>query len=377
MRLESILFRNYKSIKHLQMEMRGLTCLVGPNNSGKSNLIDAFAFMRDVAQKGLAKAVETRDANRIRYYGAPDSEPVSFEISISESQRHPTDHSGFLYSLKLTPDCTAVAEERIERVNEGTKVSVFSATMKDDIVTIDFAQNRTTTGRSNSSPAFEWYAHRVPEAARVKNFLSSLQFYRFVPDLLKRPGPAQMVDRLERDGQNFSSYVHAVQVSYKKQFARIETELRKNFPDIEELATHLTPAGTTEVMIQERWFDRMAYGSQLSDGLMGFLAHLFALYGPDDPPLVVFEEPENYIHPRLMQRLVDMLKGAAESRQVVLSTHSVQLINQLELGDLLVIERDREGATTGRRIEARKALEDALREWALGDAYISGVLDAA
>jgi predicted ATPase len=93
--------------------------------------------------------------------------------------------------------------------------------------------------------------------------------------------------------------------------------------------------------------------------------------------VVIFEEPENYIHPNLMERLVAMLKAASAQRQIVISTHSVPLLNLLALEDLRIVERDKEGGTTIRSIKAREELKAALKDWALGEAYVSGVLDEA
>ncbi len=371
--LKRVAIRNYKSIKNIDLEMQGLTCLVGPNNSGKSNLIDAFAFLRDMSASNLSAALEARDPSRLCYYGADPMESVAFEVDFATANQP---HSR--YSLNLDSDCRRVESERLIVFREGKEESLFSAVTQNNAWQVRFGQSQSSSARGEMvSPLFEVWTPPYPEAKQVRRLLSSFQFYRFVPAYLKRPGQAQRVDRLDREGGNFSAYVHTIQSSHKKSFARIEGELRKNLPDIEELGTHLTQSGTTEVMIKERWFDRTAYGFQLSDGLVGFLAHLVALYGPDSPALVVFEEPENYIHPRLMERLVDMLKGAAKTKQVIISTHSVPLINQLSLKDLLIIERGPDGATNARRIGARKDLEEALKEWALGEAYVSGALDAA
>lgn len=159
-----------------------------------------------------------------------------------------------------------------------------------------------------------------------------------------------------------------------KVFERIEEQLRKSFPDIENLVTPLIPRGSGTVLgIREKWFGQVSSGAQLSDGLVGFLAHLVPLYGPDEPTLVVFEEPENYIHPRLMERLVKMLKSAATDTQVLITTHSTTLLNWLQLEDILIVERP-EGGTTLRRAVDDEDLRDALKDWALGDAYAAGVL---
>ncbi len=192
-------------------------------------------------------------------------------------------------------------------------------------------------------------------------------------------GQATRVEQLAADGSNFASYLHTVQSGHRRHFDRIEDQLKKSFPNIEELLSPLSASqqGTTEIGIREKWFKKSASGDQLSDGLAGFLAYLAVLYGPEEPTLVMFEEPENHIHPRLMERLVEMLRGASKDQQILLSTHSVSLVNRLSLENLVLVERSADGGTTARRVAAEEELRAALKDWALGEAYASGVLDAA
>jgi predicted ATPase len=218
----------------------------------------------------------------------------------------------------------------------------------------------------------------------LNGYFQGFRGYYFKPDKLKTWGPATQIEALARDGSNFASYLHHVLSGYRKYFDRIQEQLIKNFPEVEELLSPLASGNMTEVGIRERWFPKKsASGVQLSDGLVGFLAHLVVLYGPDEPTLVSFEEPENYFNPKLLERLVDMLKEASKGEpdttwspvQILISSHSVPMMDYLELEDLVVVERP-EGGTTARRFSERETLRKSLKGWALGEAYASGALDA-
>jgi predicted ATPase len=199
-----------------------------------------------------------------------------------------------------------------------------------------------------------------------------MRFYRFNPTNLKRPGNPVATKELEYDGSNFAAYLHHIHSGDRKTFLTIESELKKSFPTIEELNSPMIPAGTA-AGIKERWFDRTFSGDQLSDGLVGFLANLVVLYGPDRPRLLCTEEPENYVNPRLMEQLVRMLKHSAEESQVILTTHSPSLLNYLELADIIIVTGGRSG-TSVERAHDKVDLQESLKGWALGDAYVSGVL---
>jgi predicted ATPase len=181
---------------------------------------------------------------------------------------------------------------------------------------------------------------------------------------------------LSRDGYEFAAYLLMLNISYPSVFKRITQEICDNFSDIQELVTPFTRSGDppmVEIGIREKRFKQWASGDQLSDGLVGFIASVTALYGPGRPSLVTFEEPENYIHPRLMERLVAMLRGAARDAQVIITTHSIALLDQLELGDIVIVEKGEEG-TTGRHPSSSQDLQKFLKEAGLGRAYNTGLL---
>jgi predicted ATPase len=94
-------------------------------------------------------------------------------------------------------------------------------------------------------------------------------------------------------------------------------------------------------------------------------------FGASPPPLACFEEPENYIHPHLLELLAHVLKKASTRNQVLLSTHSPYLLNFLEPEDVIIVEKH-DGATEASRPKHSGAIKEALRTLGLGEMWYAG-----
>lgn len=380
--IRKVFVQNFRSVRALTLEFTGFDCLVGPNNSGKSNLFDVFSFLADTVRSGLPSALAARDSRKVRHYAAPESEPTILEVAVDVPLS--LGYSHVEYTIGFHTDPTVLDREILngfaepgrattllsyQREPTGTGIYRRKGAGETQLATMSDLVTRQQGATGDARPILDY----------VNRYLSRFRRYRFVPDLLKHEGQATRADELASDGGNFASYLLTIHSGHRGHFGRIEEQLRKSFPNVEELVTPMSPTrpGSTEVGIRERWFQRTASGAQLSDGLAGFIAYLAVLYGPEEPTLIIFEEPENHIHPRLMEKLVEMLRGASKDQQLLLSTHSVPLINRLDLKDLVLVERGTDGGTTARRVKEKVDLEAALKDWALGEAYASGVLDAA
>lgn len=113
----------------------------------------------------------------------------------------------------------------------------------------------------------------------------------------------------------------------------------------------------------------------VSDGTLKLLAYLTVLHDPELPPLIGIEEPENQLHPYLMRGLVEECRDAAAAGQVLLSTHSPQLLNAAEGPEVRVINRDQDGyarITTGTEIPGVQAHLNAGA--VLGGLWMEGYL---
>jgi predicted ATPase len=116
----------------------------------------------------------------------------------------------------------------------------------------------------------------------------------------------------------------------------------------------------------------------LSDGMLRFLCLSAALLNPQPPPFIAIDEPEAGLHPRLLPIVADLIKTAGEQSQVLVTTHSPDLLNRFDLDGIAVMSRDEMHVTwqrPGTKASLRKMLESVTGE-TVGDLHRSGELEA-
>jgi len=168
-------------------------------------------------------------------------------------------------------------------------------------------------------------------------------------------------------------------------FSRIAEVARDVFPDIRRLLTWPTQAGTVYLASEEETLSRPTPLLQMSDGELTFIAFLSLLCAPDDMggTLFLIEEPENHLHPRLLETLVALLRQIQQETldrnvppsQIMLTTHSPYLLDQMNLEEILWIEK-KGGATVvvrpSDKAHLRRLVED--KSLGLGDLMLTGAL---
>jgi predicted ATPase len=118
---------------------------------------------------------------------------------------------------------------------------------------------------------------------------------------------------------------------------------------------------------------------ELSDGMLRFLCLAASLLNPVPPPVIAVDEPESGLHPKLLPVVADMIKTASERKQVLITTHSPDLLNRFEIDDLAVITRGEEFNSKWHRPSDRKSLVEMLKDVTgetVGDLHRSGELEA-
>jgi predicted ATPase len=115
----------------------------------------------------------------------------------------------------------------------------------------------------------------------------------------------------------------------------------------------------------------------VSDGTLKMLSYLTLLYDPEPPQLIGIEEPENYLHPRLLPELAEECRNAAARSQLLVTTHSPFFVNGLRPDELWVLFRNEKGFTQARKAEDMKGIREFMDQGAkLGNLWMEGYFDA-
>ena len=321
--------------------------LVGPNASGKSNFLDVFRFLRDIAKPGggLQKAVSGRGGiSKLRCLSARKVPEIEIEIHVSEV---PDNGPLWKYSFGIKQESRGHRKPYLthEKVIIGNK-KVLDRPDKYDI------QDRLRLTQTHLEQINANEKFRV-----ISEFFSAVLYFNLIPQLLQHPNDFLISFESTEDpyGRNFLKRIGDTRKDIRESRLReIKTVLQMAVPQLIHLA-YIIDANEGGIPHLEAKYDhwrpnaRGQREDQFSDGTLRLIALLWSLL--DRYSLLLFEEPELSLHtgivsklPSLMHRLLSKKK---KKRQVILSTHSPELLSDKAIDgrEVLVLSPDKEGTS--------------------------------
>jgi predicted ATPase len=371
--------KNYLSLQDVDVELgRRNTIFVGPNMAGKSNLIDCFKFLAHMVQLGLNGALLDRGGFPEVVWKGSDEHRLALQLNAEVGEKKTYD-----YTIVVVGSATGLIS--VEKELLVVRAENQSATLID----LSNGQGRITHLDGSSAfappgPGHSALEFTVPgwEGTEVKNFIASWRFYRLLPALMRQVDGVAEQNFLHENGDNFSSWLLTLQTKYPDAFRMLQQAAMDIFPDLEAILTPPTQFGTTYVTSREKYLKRPITLWRMSDGELSFLALLSLIFAPPElgAPLYCVEEPENHLHPRLLEIFVELLTQRQEAlgtqtAQVIATTHSPYLIDCFSLDDLIVMEKHH-GATRCTRPASNRHLRELLQreELGLGELWFAGAL---
>lgn len=330
-RITQITIQNYRSIADLTVDLPPLTVLVGANASGKSNFVDALRFINDAVHFSVETAIVNRDSfTFIRYKSSADSPLTTIKLHLALNGAKGE------YSLSLKPDEQLYATF--------AKIEAEEYRLHNQLVFERHGREVNYLQNPLGLPLDDWALGLVllggaENIAPANIFLKNMSFYTLFPDVMKLPETPTLTYPLLEDGRNLASALLRFRNStwvddYKNSLTRI-------IPDIVDLDVKQF-GGFLQVQLKHSDGNEFNL-EQESDGTIRILALLLALY--QDPPrsLIAIEEPELLVHPGALSVLCDVIKEASLRSQIIITTHSPDLIAGFDVDSLRVVERTAEG----------------------------------
>jgi predicted ATPase len=367
-----------RTIENIRLKLDGLTVLIGENGSGKSSIIEACELLRRASSEsfldefysihgGLA-ALLRQGAERLRL-GVTIS-PRKGEYSPHENKSG-VGFEAVEYDLSLIPvGSFAMIEEEVRvkgagkaprtqrrskqakpRGTRGRRRTSTVAFRHGEFVEVSESEASSFTGTIDEQRTFVAQFSPLPSlgrdamqivAASLRNLRVHLPF-EVIPawaarafdrkSALRTSSPFAPADHLEKLGVNLANAFHALKNSYgKDEWQQTLSYVRLGLGEhIEDVTTWPDPGGgNIGLSLKLRNLDRQIPSSQLSDGMLSYLAFvaLFRLHG-SQPSLMALDEPDLHLHPRLLMRVLDMFEAMARTSPVLLATHSDRLLDGL------------------------------------------------
>ena len=376
--------RNYLSLKEVDLEFGGRNLLVGPNMSGKSNLIDCFRFLTTMVISGLNKALLDRGGfQEVVWKGGGESR-ILFGLTAEDPFEEKEPKKIYDYEISIVGSATGLITVEREKLIVKTKNTIKTL--------IDLKNGQGKINKEDGTPAFappgdpsrSALEFDVPgwEGTSVRAFLSTWRFYRLIPALMKQANAAMSQNFLNEGGDNFSSWLMTLQTSHPEEFRRVKQVATDVLPGLKEILTPPTQFATTYVTTHEKDLKGPIHIWRMSDGELAFLALLSLIFAPEKlgAPLYCIEEPENHLHPKLLETLVEVLTQrqselGSRAAQIITTTHSPYLVDKVNLDELIVAEKSK-GATKFTRPASKEHLRELLEreEIGLGELWYSGAL---
>ena len=181
--------------------------------------------------------------------------------------------------------------------------------------------------------------------AALRDFIIGWYVSYFSVDETRGQPEAGPQERLSRTGDNVANVIQYLAEQHPDRLEKIFNVLRARVPRVERVLAETMPDGRLLLQIKDAPFDKPVLAKFALDGTLKMLAYLVLLYDPAPPAFVGIEEPENFLHPRLLSELAEECRTASERSQLLVTTHSPFFVNALRAEEVRVLYRDEKGYT--------------------------------
>lgn len=416
MAIKTIHIRNFKTFREADVSLGMLNVLIGPNASGKSNFVDALRFLRDIASDGLSNAISLQGGvdyvtNKNLGPSAGLSMRIVWEHRLGYARETVTkglvgfraSRSAYDFELKFGKDepRTRVVKDVLDldgtyielkrsksgKLEEGAELGKGRETIrlvKDELqfkaappkeLASEFPDIGPWPYFPDKKPPRDALLLGMPEMAYLFEALEC-SVYDFDPKLPKRSVGVTGKRELEEDGSNLAIVLSAIREDPEKRskFANLVKDL---LPFVEDVDTERLPDKTLLFKLRETYTPGVYLPAPLmSDGTVNVTALVVALYF-EAKRLIVVEEPERNIHPSLIRNVVGMMKEASAGKQIIVTTHSPEIVKHADLQDIILISRGKDGCSKVSRPAEQDEVKTFLQtEIGIEDLYVDNLLKA-
>lgn len=376
MKLKSIYLKGYKSIDAISgasLEFGDVTILLGANGVGKSNLVSFFSMLNYAMTGALQNFIGERGyADSFLYFGSKVTREIFAQIEFAD------DKAIDRYQFRLTHaagDILIFTEETLSwHVTAKPKpytLQLNPAVRESDL--LEFVRRSTVNEKDKQT------------AALILKLLRNCKVFHFHDTSMtaKVRGQGYIEDShyLNSDGGNLAAFLYRLKenAATYPNYAKIVRYIQQAMPQFGDF--DLVPSERNKNYITLNWRDKTNYQHlfgphQISDGSLRFMCLATLLLQPKNllPSVIVLDEPELGLHPSAIAYLAGMIKSASIQVQIIIATQSQRLVDEFDLEDIVIVERDRNSNSTIFQRKDTNELSSWLEEYSLSELWEKNVI---
>ncbi|WP_055625902.1 AAA family ATPase [Streptomyces hirsutus] len=390
---------NFRSLRNVTIPLGPLTVLVGANGVGKSNVLKVFDLLADIIRTDLEPALETQGGfDEVAFWGGPKP-PSTLRIRLKGTWTiHSSSNAPDEYDLKVrrysAPSNRDHGRYRLTRSESfqfkrtkgrGRRITVSGerATVVDTRPSTkledssEFGIQRLSSGLS-TLPRLASTEGGI-EVAMMADRLSSFRVFDVHVDAARRPSRLdhRYYGYLSSSADNLAAFLNFLNED-SALWGRLLDDARSVLPQLEDIQFAAVGGRAAQVAVQlvERGLRRPTPLADASYGTVRLLGLLALLYDPAPPALTCIEEIDHGLHPQALNLIVDRLREASALTQFIVATHSPALTDRLRPEEIVICERDDQGASLIPAISTDdvRAIVEESGDLPLGELWFSGVL---
>lgn len=373
MKIEHLHVRNFRVFRDITLaDIPSFAVFVGANGTGKSTLFDVFGFLRDALQSNVHTALAKRGGFR-EVVSRQELGPIVFEIKFRDRADGPL----VTYRLEVGElnGRGAVRREVLkyrrgqhgqpwkfidfkdgqgEAVTNEVDYGTADAEMQREVQTLDSPEILAIKGLGQFQ--------RFETVANFRRLIESWHLSDFHIGAARPSQDAGYAEHLSAHGDNLSLVTQFLFENHRDRFDAILERMRTRVPGVDKVEATETVDGRLVLRFQDGAFRDPFISRYVSDGTIKMFAYLVLLHDPSPHPLLCVEEPENQLYPTLLAELAEEFRSYGHrGGQVLVSTHSPDLLNAVELDEIFWLTKV-DGFTAVKRANHVELLRELVSE---------------
>lgn len=416
MAIKRIKVSNFKSFKELELELGVFNVFIGANASGKSNFTQIFKFLKDIEENSLNDAISmhggleslrnlkigskselTMQTQSDTKFGwgkgsrALKIHEITYQFSL-QFNRQKNDYKIAFDQLTQKFQISRMKEEEKALFEEGIigqgEFSICNVEGKPEI-SFNPPKIRKLLEEEKAIPLLSFFpdlfGEKIPKETLIirtpyaivppwESLFGEIGIYDIDPHMAKKPVEIGGKSELKSNGENLAVVLNKL-LEDSDSRRKLCNLLKDLLPFVDNVDTERFPEKSVLIKLQEYYYkDDYLRAYLLSDGTINITALVIALFF-EQKDMIIVEEPERNIHPHLISRLMEMMKDASNKKQIIVTTHSPEVVKHAGLENILLVSRNEDGFSTISRPSDRKDVRIFLEnDLGLDELYIQNLL---